>query len=177
MTSGEGGMVTTATPRSPAWSGSCATRGWSSRYENEVVGFNTRMTDIHAAIGRVQLGKLAGWTAQRQANAAFLSGHLEGVVTPSVAPRRGARLPPVHDPGPRSRSGCLRRGAGRARCRIRRLLPDARSRLAVVRAVARPAGDREGGQEVVSLPVHPSLSKADLDTIVEAVNAVAKAGA
>ena len=25
------------------------------RYENEVVGFNVRMTDLHAAIGRVQL--------------------------------------------------------------------------------------------------------------------------
>ena len=33
----------------------------------------------------MQLGKLPGWTAQRQANAAFLSEHLEGVVTPSVA--------------------------------------------------------------------------------------------
>ena len=31
------------------------------RYANEVVGFNARMTDIHAAIGRVQLGKLPRW--------------------------------------------------------------------------------------------------------------------
>ena len=35
------------------------------RYENELVGFNARMTDINAAIGRVQLSKLAGWTEQR----------------------------------------------------------------------------------------------------------------
>jgi dTDP-4-amino-4,6-dideoxygalactose transaminase len=32
-------------------------------------------------------------------------------------------------------------------------------------------------REVVSLPVHPSLSQGDLERIVEAVNAVAKAGA
>ncbi len=32
-------------------------------------------------------------------------------------------------------------------------------------------------REVVSLPVHPSLSQADLERIVDAVNAVAKAGA
>jgi dTDP-4-amino-4,6-dideoxygalactose transaminase len=32
-------------------------------------------------------------------------------------------------------------------------------------------------REVVSLPVHPSVSQDDLETIVEAVNAVAKAGA
>ena len=32
-------------------------------------------------------------------------------------------------------------------------------------------------REVVSLPVHPALTHADLETIVAAVNAVAKAGA
>ena len=42
------------------------------RYANEIVGANMRMTDVAAAIGRVQLGQLAGWTEQRQANAAFL---------------------------------------------------------------------------------------------------------
>ncbi len=35
----------------------------------------------------------------------------------------------------------------------------------------------KAAREVISLPVHPSLSQADLETIVEAVNAVAKAGA
>jgi dTDP-4-amino-4,6-dideoxygalactose transaminase len=32
-------------------------------------------------------------------------------------------------------------------------------------------------QQVISLPVHPSLTQGDLERIVEAVNAVAKAGA
>jgi dTDP-4-amino-4,6-dideoxygalactose transaminase len=32
-------------------------------------------------------------------------------------------------------------------------------------------------REVISLPVHPSLSQADLEQIVHAVNTVAKAGA
>ena len=31
--------------------------------------------------------------------------------------------------------------------------------------------------EVISLPVHPSLTPAELETIVEAVNAIARAGA
>src|SRR5690606_37534325 len=52
---------------------------------NDVVGLNVRMTDLHASIGRVQLGKLAGWTAQRQANAAFFDANLQGVVVPPVA--------------------------------------------------------------------------------------------
>ena len=38
-------------------------QGMERQYENEVVGLNNRMTDIHAAIGRVQLTKVGGWTA------------------------------------------------------------------------------------------------------------------
>jgi dTDP-4-amino-4,6-dideoxygalactose transaminase len=55
------------------------------RYENEIVGFNLRMTDIQAAIGRVQLSKLDRRTDKRQENAAYLSKHLsECVVVPTV---------------------------------------------------------------------------------------------
>ena len=38
-------------------------QGMERRYANEVVGFNMRMTDLHAAIGRVQLRRLPDWTA------------------------------------------------------------------------------------------------------------------
>ena len=119
MTSGEGGMVSAASPDTARMVRLLRNQGMEVRYRNEVVGFNTRMTDIHAAIGRVQLGKLAGWTAQRQANAAFLTANLEGVVTPERRAGGGARLPPVHDPGPRARPGRLRRSAGRARRGLR----------------------------------------------------------
>ena len=78
-------MVSTPGRRRPRTSALLRNQGMERRYENEVVGFNTRMTDMHAAIGRVQLTKLAGWTATRQANAAFLSENLEGVVVPPVA--------------------------------------------------------------------------------------------
>ncbi|HEU5448233.1 MAG TPA: DegT/DnrJ/EryC1/StrS family aminotransferase, partial [Acidimicrobiia bacterium] len=54
MTSGEGGMV--------SCDGDVAHRirllrnqGMATQYANELVGLNNRMTDIHAAIGRVQL--------------------------------------------------------------------------------------------------------------------------
>ena len=60
---------------------------------------------------------------------------------------------------------------------IGRLLPDPGARAALVRARPGPARDRAGRQRGALAAVHPSLSQADLDTIVEAVNAVAKAGA
>jgi dTDP-4-amino-4,6-dideoxygalactose transaminase len=85
MTSGEGGMVTTANPEVARRVRLLRNQGMAVRYANEIVGFNSRMSDVHAAIGRVQLRKLAGWTAQRQANAAFLTANLRGVITPGVA--------------------------------------------------------------------------------------------
>ena len=86
MTSGEGGMITTASEEIARQCRLLRNQGMEKRYANEIVGFNTRMTDIHAAIGRVQLTKLAGWTAQRRDNAKFLDENLKGVVVPHVAP-------------------------------------------------------------------------------------------
>ena len=87
MTSGEGGMVTTASAEVARTVRLLRNQGMEKRYHNEIVGFNTRMSDVHAAIGRVQLQKLPAWTMQRQENAAFLTEHLRGVVTPYVDPR------------------------------------------------------------------------------------------
>ena len=48
-------------------------QGMEVQYQNELVGFNNRMTDIHAAIGRVQLTKVGAWTRRRQEIAAALN--------------------------------------------------------------------------------------------------------
>src|SRR5699024_1517309 len=84
MTSGEGGMVTAANDTIARNLRLLRNQGMEKQYENEVVGFNTRMTDIHAAIGRTQLTKVDAWTKTRQQNAAFLDTHLQGVITPVV---------------------------------------------------------------------------------------------
>lgn len=85
MTSGEGGMDSCADEDLARRLRLLRNQGLERRYENDVIGFTARMTDVHAAIGRVQLGKLAGWTAQRRANSAFFDANLEGVTTPPVA--------------------------------------------------------------------------------------------
>ena len=85
MTSGEGGMVSCADAQLARMVRLLRNQGMERRYENEVIGFNARMTDLHAAIGRAQLAKLPGWTQQRQHNAKFLDANLSGVVVPPVA--------------------------------------------------------------------------------------------
>jgi perosamine synthetase len=177
MSSGEGGMVTTPSDDLSRQVRLLRNQGMERRYENEIVGFNARMTDIHAAIGRTQLASLADWTARRQANAAYFDAHLRGVVTPTVAD--GATH--VYHQYTVRISGHRRddfaaelesHGIGSGvyyPIPVHRLPSfDLRLDLPVTERAAR---------ECLSLPVYPSLSPRERERIVDAVNTVAKAGA
>jgi len=176
MTSGEGGMITTPSAEVARLAKVLRNQGMERRYENEVVGFNTRMTDIHAAIGRVQLTKLAGWTAKRQENAAFLSANLEGVVTPPTA--EGAvhvfhqyTLRIVDQDRDAFAEELGKRGVGSGV-----YYPTPIHRLPSFALELDLPSTELAASQVLSLPIYPSLTQAELETIVEAVNAVAKAG-
>lgn len=180
MTSGEGGMVTTATDEVARRVKLLRNQGMERQYENEIIGFNARMTDIHAAIGRVQLTKVNAWTAQRQANAAFLNANLQGVIVPLVA--EGA-VHVYHQYTVRvtdDRDGFVKAlkeehnvGAG-----VYYPIPNHRlpSLAPYAPGLELPETER-AAREVVSLPVHPSLSQGDLERIVAAVSIVSGAGA
>ena len=177
MTSGEGGMVSTADAGVARMVRLLRNQGMEKRYENEVVGFNTRMTDIHAAIGRVQLTKLAGWTAQRQANAEFLNANLRGVITPKVAP--GAvhvwhqyTIRVVGQDRDAFAAALAERGIGSGV-----YYPIPNHRLPSYQRTLDLPTTEQVAKECLSLPVYPSLTQGDLERIVEAVNAVAGAGA
>ena len=147
------------------------------RYENEVVGFNARMTDVHAAIGRVQLRKLAGWTAQRRENGAFFDANLEGVTTPPVAPgathvyhQYTVRVTDDRDGFAKALSEEHGVGSGVYYPVPTHRLPSYALSLDLPRT-------EEAAAEVLSLPVHPSLTIDERERIVDAVNKTAKAGA
>jgi perosamine synthetase len=100
-TLGEGGMLTTNSDALEARLRSlrslcCRTYGPSDKYlpideaeapmgkrywhcDFDDIGYNFRMTDIQAAVGRVQLGKLPAFNLRRRAIAERLSGLLEGL--------------------------------------------------------------------------------------------------
>jgi len=180
MTSGEGGMIAVADDTVARRARLLRNQGMERQYENELVGFNARMTDIHAAIGRVQLTKVDAWTRTRQENAAFLDAHLRGVTVPPVA--EGAvhvyhqytiRVADDRDGFVRALKEEHQVGSG-----IYYPIPNHRlpSLAPYAPGLDLPETER-AAREVVSLPVHPSLSQADLERIVTAVNAVAGAGA
>jgi len=85
MTTGEGGMLTTDKKEIAEKAKMIRTHGSKVRYLHEMLGFNLRMTDIAAAIGIVQLGRLDKFTKDRQINAGILSNGLKEIyelVTP-----------------------------------------------------------------------------------------------
>lgn len=102
MTALEGGLVTTADAELARKVRLLRNQGMEKQYANELVGFNNRMTDVNASVGRVQLGKLAGWTVQRQANAAALNEGLAGVA--GWSPRSCLRATPTSTTSTRSAS-------------------------------------------------------------------------
>ncbi|MEU8134542.1 DegT/DnrJ/EryC1/StrS family aminotransferase [Streptodolium elevatio] len=175
MTSGEGGMVVTDDPEIARKLRLLRNQGMEKRYENEVVGFNMRMTDLHAAIGRVQLGRLAGWTEQRRANAAYLDAGIagSGIVTPAVAAgathvyhQYTVRVSDEAFPGGRDAFAArlTERGVGSGV-----YYPVPIHRLPSFGLTLDLPETERAAREVLSLPVHPSLSEGDLKTVVEAV--------
>ncbi len=180
MTSGEGGMITAADEQIARRARVLRNQGMERQYENEMIGFNARMTDIHAAIGRVQLTKVDAWTRTRQENAAFLDANLRGVVVPQV--RDGAvhvyhqytiRVPEDRDGFVAALREEHQVGSG-----VYYPIPNHRlPSLAPFAPGLDLPGTERAAREVVSLPVHPSLTQNDLERIVAAVNAVAGAGA
>ncbi|CAM5781386.1 DegT/DnrJ/EryC1/StrS family aminotransferase [Cellulomonas persica] len=177
MTSGEGGMVSCATPEVVRQVQLLRNQGMERRYENEVVGFNSRMTDVHAAIGRVQLGKLPAWTAKRQANATFLSEHLEGVGVPHVAQGATHVWHQYTIRVPQDRDGFAQALLAEHGVGSGVYYPIPNHQLPSFGLEFDLPVTREACEQVLSLPVHPSLSDEDLERIVAGVNAVAKAGA
>lgn len=176
MTSGEGGMVTVADAETGRVVRLYRNQGMEKQYHNEVVGLNNRMTDIHAAIGRVQLTKVHAWTEKRRSNAGYLDANLDGVLVPSV--REGARhvyhqytvrIPEDRDGVAAALKDEYDIGSGM-------FYPVPNHRLAPFQSDADLPETEKAARECLSLPVHPSVGQADLERIVVAVNSLLKAG-
>ena len=180
MHSLEGGMISTGDEGLARTLRLLRNQGMEQRYQNEIVGANMRLTDVAAAIGRVQLARLAEWTDKRRANATYLDKNLTGVAVPPV----GAGFRHVYhqytirvgDDREAFQAGLKQRGVGSAvyyPTPIHRLRPYLTGGDDLD-GWKLPETDRAAA-EVLSLPVFPTLSQQQLDRIVEAVNTVAVA--
>jgi dTDP-4-amino-4,6-dideoxygalactose transaminase len=143
-------------------------QGMERRYANEIAGLNNRMTDLAAAIGRVQLTRLDGWNDRRRAVAAQYDAGLRGVVTPVT---RAENVHVFHQYTVRvsGRDEVLRHvvDSGVAAAVY---YPTPTHRLPAYLTCDDLPGTDRAAAEVMSLPVHPRLSDADVDRVIEVVN-------
>lgn len=169
MTTGEGGMIVTGDADLERRARLLRNQGMEKRYENELVGFNARMTDINAAIGRVQLEQLASWTDARIRNAEVLSKGITSVVTPPSA-ERATHVFHQYTVRAEDRDGLsarlMERGIGNGV-----YYPIPNHELPSFGLELDLPETARAAAEALSLPVHPSLSGDDLQAIIEGVNA------
>lgn len=180
MTTGEGGMISVADQDSLRHLRLLRNQGMERRYENEIVGFNLRMTDMQAAIGRVQLQRLEKWTNERRRNASFLTETIDSPIrTPESSPvvrhvfhQYTIRVSDDRDGFAKALSSEFGIGAGV-------YYPNPCHRLASLKRFRQGTDLSEtekASAEVLSIPVRPGLSVRELHRIGEAVNKLARAG-
>jgi dTDP-4-amino-4,6-dideoxygalactose transaminase len=146
--------------------------GQTTRYHHAELGVNSRLDEMQAAILRARLPLLAGWTARRRALAARYRRELAG---------SSVRVPPEMDAGHvyhlfpilSDRRAALQAHLSRAGVEtlIHYPVPIPRQpALAAEHPAPCPIADRVCDQ-VLSLPLYPSLSESDVSAVAAAVQA------
>ena len=171
MTTGEGGMAVLATSEAARHCRLLRNQGMERRYQNELPGFNLRMTDLSAAIGRVQLRKLNEFTEKRIINAAVLSQNLNSEYLPTVSENMRHVYHQYTLRIPANREGFSHKlshlGIGNDVYYPTQvhMLPAFKSKIDLPET-------EKATREVLSLPVRPNLTKRELNRIIRSFNQV-----
>ena len=175
MTSGEGGMVTTSEASIADKVRLLREHGMRVRYHHELLGYNFRMSDIHASIGIAQLRKLDGANERRRVIAGRYTKELVGVLPPHERP---GTKPVYHQYTVRVRD----RDAFMERLQARGVgssvyypIPVHRQKpfLDIGSATVRLPVTERLSDQILSLPVHPSLTDDEVAQVIAATNATA----
>jgi len=181
MTTGEGGIITTDNSDVADTARLLRNHGQDKRYSHKIVGYNYRMTDIAAAIGVQQLRKLDDMNKKRIENAHKLTSGLKNI--------KGVIIPETKDG--------LKHVFHQYTVRVNKDFPVSRDELSNIltknnigNAVHYPIpihmqesykklGYSESlpiseifSREVISLPVHPGLTEADIENIIDVIRSV-----
>lgn len=173
---GDGGLLATDSDEVAELARMLRAHGARKKYQNELLGYNSRLDAVQAAVLRVKLRYIDEFNKARRRLAqhytAHLSGH-EGITPPYEAPygthvyhQYTVRLP----------------GGGRDE-KARRLSEKGIGTMVYypvpvhrLPAYAQPVGlaprAEEAADEVLSLPMGPKLNKVDIERVIEAIRGV-----
>ena len=162
-------MVTTNNAMLAARMRAFRDHGQSKRYVHDSLGYNFRMTNLHAAIGIEQLKKLPEFNEARRKNAEYFDTRLD-VDSPYVHPKAKhvyhqytIRVEDREAYTQHMQANGIGYGI---------YYPIGSHKQPVINSdVFLPETDK-ACDEVLSLPIHPALKKEDLEQIVETMNGV-----
>lgn len=175
MTTSEGGIITTNNEELAERAKIFRAHGASVRYHHDEIGYNFRMTDIAAAIGLAQLKTIDEFNSKRIANADYLNNGLKdvkGVITPFC---KDVNKHVYHQYTIRVENGnrddwikfLTEKGIGTG---IHYPIPLYNQPIYKKLNIEGNCPNAEkAANNVISLPVHPSLTKDELDLVIEAV--------
>jgi dTDP-4-amino-4,6-dideoxygalactose transaminase len=179
MTTGEGGIITTNDIEIARASRIIANHGQTKRYYHEVLGQNYRMTNISAALGLCQLKKLPYFNEVRIKNARILNAGLDGIkgiLLPDTENREMKHV--FHQYTIRlTEDFPVSRNEFREYLRTKGIVTEVYYPLPIhQQPLYKNIGynDRlpeaeKAAREVVSLPVHPSVTEQELQYIIDTI--------
>jgi dTDP-4-amino-4,6-dideoxygalactose transaminase len=145
--------------------------GQTDRYHHAEAGVNSRLDEVQAAVLRARLPYLAGWTARRRALAAAYRGGLPPSVT-AIRERDAGHvyhLFPVRSPSRDALRAHLAAWGVETLIHYPVPLPEQRA-FAPFDPQPCPRAS-EAARQLVSLPLHPAMTDADVVRVTSAVRA------
>jgi len=178
---GEGGMITTSDDELARKARLLRAHGKTQSYNGAILGYNYRLSEVAAVIGLSNLKYLDNWNKKRHENAKLFTGLLsdiKGLVTPHIDSNGKHAFHQytikVTSEYPLSRDELIDKLARNGvEGKVFYPVP-----LHKMRHIAKVVGRQkfpvaeQACREVLSLPIHPAISKADLNHIASTIRNV-----
>ncbi len=180
---GEGGIVLTNSEATAKTLRQLRDHGSPVKYVHEMIGTNSRLHSLQAAILNVKLPHLERWNARRRELAARYDTAFKGSETLAPMKVEAGSTHAYHQYAVRVR-GSRSRDAVMAALAERKIMTAVHYPTPVhVQVAAKPWGYKAGdfpvaerlAREVLCLPIHPFLSNADVDRVAEQLIKLSKA--
>ncbi|MEF9989241.1 MAG: DegT/DnrJ/EryC1/StrS family aminotransferase [Christensenellaceae bacterium] len=177
MTTGEGGIVLTKDESIFQQAKLIINHGMKIRYTHEMIGYNFRMTNIAAAIGREQLKKLNGFNDARRKNANYYNKNINN---------NAIEIPYVEENAYHVYHQYTIKVKDEKRDALIQLFDEHKIGYGIFYPFSIPEQPcyakfgfktdyqvtDEIKKQVLSLPVHPSLSEQDVKTVTDVINSL-----
>ena len=175
---GDGGMVVTSDAAVAERVRMLRTHGWREKYDPEVLGYNSRLDEMQAAVLRVKLRHLDAWNAERARRArlyaqAFVGTNLRTPVEPTDA-THVHHLYVVGVPQRASMERALKERGIATAVYYPRALHATKLFRASIAGRSFPVSEALS-EDLLAIPLYPEMSDDQQDTVVAAIRTAAPA--